>query len=114
MKTRLGLMWLLGVMALPLPALAQHDATHEALGRVSFPTSCDPKVQAEFERGVAMLHSYWFGTAGRTFKAILARIPAARWPTGASPSICLATPSRVLRHRRTRRPRGRCSRKRAA
>lgn len=75
MKTRLGLMSLLGVMALPMPALAQHDATHEALGRVSFPTSCDPKVQAEFERGVAMLHSYWFGTAGRTFRAILAQDP---------------------------------------
>jgi tetratricopeptide (TPR) repeat protein len=27
---------------------------------VSFPTSCDPKVQAEFDRGVALLHSYWF------------------------------------------------------
>ena len=75
MKTRLGLTLLLGVVALPLPALAQHDATHEALGRVSFQTSCDPKVQAEFERGVAMLHSYWFGTAGRTFRAILAQDP---------------------------------------
>ena len=38
-------------------AFAQQD---EKLGRVSFPTSCDPKVQAQFERGVAMLHSFWF------------------------------------------------------
>ena len=71
MKTTIGLVLLLGVMALPLPALAQHDATHETLGNVSFPTSCDPKVQAEFERGVAMLHSYWFGNA-------------AGWPTVAT------------------------------
>jgi hypothetical protein len=28
------------------------------VGKVSFPTSCDPRVQAQFERGVAMLHSY--------------------------------------------------------
>lgn len=75
MKAGLGLVSLLAVLALPLPALAQHDATHETLGRVSFPTSCDPKVQAEFERGVAMLHSYWFGTAGRTFRAVLEQDP---------------------------------------
>ena len=75
MNVKFGLVWLLGVMALPLPAWAQHDATHESLGKVSFPTSCDPNVQPEFERGVAMLHSYWFGTAGRTFRAILEKDP---------------------------------------
>jgi tetratricopeptide (TPR) repeat protein len=32
----------------------------EQLGKVIFPTSCDPKVQARFERGVALLHSFWF------------------------------------------------------
>jgi hypothetical protein len=40
---------------------AQQD---EKLGKASFPTSCDPNVQAEFERGVAMLHSYWFRRFG--------------------------------------------------
>lgn len=34
-------------------AFGQQD---EKLGKLSFPTSCDPKVQAEFERGVAMIH----------------------------------------------------------
>lgn len=47
----------------------------EKLGKVSFPTSCDPKVQAEFERGVAMLHSYWFNYAGKTFRGILQQDP---------------------------------------
>ena len=51
---------------------AQQD---EKLGRVNFPTSCDPKVQAEFERGVAMLHSYWFGHARRTFEGVLKQDP---------------------------------------
>jgi tetratricopeptide (TPR) repeat protein len=53
--------------------LAQQD---EKLGKVSFPTSCDPNVQAEFERGVAMLHSYWFNYARKTFEGVLQRDPA--------------------------------------
>ncbi|HZC67308.1 MAG TPA: hypothetical protein VE201_01700, partial [Nitrospirales bacterium] len=44
--------------ALASGAFAQQQ--EEKLGTLSFPTSCDPKVQAEFERGVAMIHSYWF------------------------------------------------------
>jgi tetratricopeptide (TPR) repeat protein len=51
----------------------QHE--HERLGTVSFPTSCDPGVQAEFERGVAMLHSYWFNYAGKTFRGVLEKDP---------------------------------------
>jgi tetratricopeptide (TPR) repeat protein len=47
----------------------------EKLGRLSFPTSCDPKVQAEFERGVAMIHSYWFIYAHRTFEGVLQQDP---------------------------------------
>src|SRR5437870_10850448 len=48
----------------------------EKLGTLSFPTSCDPKVQAEFERGVAMIHSYWFTIARRTFEGILRQDPS--------------------------------------
>jgi tetratricopeptide (TPR) repeat protein len=58
---------------LATPAAAQHQ--HDDLGTVHFPTSCQPGVQAEFERGVAMLHSYWFNYAGKTFRAVLARDP---------------------------------------
>ena len=50
--------------------IAQEKGT-EQLGKVTFPTSCDPKVQAQFERGVAMLHSYWFIQARKTFEAVL-------------------------------------------
>jgi tetratricopeptide (TPR) repeat protein len=58
--------------ALASSALAQQD---DKLGKVNFPTSCDPKVQAEFNRGVAMLHSYWFLIARRTFEGILQQDP---------------------------------------
>jgi tetratricopeptide (TPR) repeat protein len=53
-------------------AWSQQD---DKLGKVSFPTSCDPKVQADFERGVAMLHSYWFLYARRTFEGVLQQDP---------------------------------------
>src|SRR5258708_1597906 len=58
--------------ALAGSAIGQQD---DKLGKVTFPTSCDPKVQAEFNRGVAMLHSYWFLLARRTFEGILQQDP---------------------------------------
>src|SRR5205807_9619952 len=58
--------------ALTCNAFGQQD---EKLGKVSFPTSCNPKVQAEFERGVAMIHSYWFLIARRTFEGVLRQDP---------------------------------------
>src|SRR5713226_8069695 len=69
--------WILfaaGLLTAPLAsgAVAQQD---QKLGKVIFPTSCDPKVQAEFDRGVAMLHSYWFIIARRTFEGILQQDP---------------------------------------
>jgi tetratricopeptide (TPR) repeat protein len=71
MRSKLTTFVLLLALALPLPALAQQ----EKLGKVSFPTSCDPKVQAQFERGVAMLHSYWFIQARKTFESVLQQDP---------------------------------------
>src|SRR5499426_1428084 len=54
--------------------IAQEKAA-EQLGKVTFPTSCDPKVQAQFERGVAMLHSYWFTEASKVFDAVAKQDP---------------------------------------
>ena len=49
----------------------QHDHVNEQqLGTVYFPTSCDPKVQKDFERGVALLHSFAFETAEATFRRV--------------------------------------------
>ena len=58
--------------ALANGAIGQQD---DKLGKVTFPTSCDPAVQAEFDRGVAMLHSYWFLIARRKFEEILKQDP---------------------------------------
>jgi tetratricopeptide (TPR) repeat protein len=62
----------------PLGASAQehgHEPGSAELGKVSFPTSCAPSVQSTFERGVAMLHSYWFGNARKTFEEVLRTDP---------------------------------------
>jgi tetratricopeptide (TPR) repeat protein len=47
----------------------------EKLGNVTFPTSCDPKVQARFNRAVAMLHSFWFQQGEKAFREVLEHDP---------------------------------------
>src|SRR5262249_3221539 len=42
----------------------------EKLGRVHFKTSCSPEAQKEFERALAMLHSFFFPETVRAFTAI--------------------------------------------
>src|SRR5262245_26463870 len=64
----------------------------EQLGKVNFPNSCDPKVQAQFERGVAMLHSFWYSAAEKTFREVADSDPScaiARWGFA---SILMANP----------------------
>ena len=52
-----------------------HDAT-EKLGKVSFPISCAAGSQAEFERGVALLHSFGYEEAGDQFSDVAKKDPA--------------------------------------
>ncbi len=54
---------------------AQGGRPPEALGKVSFPTSCEPAVRTQFERGVALLHSFWFPEGFKTFTAVAERDP---------------------------------------
>src|SRR5712672_1505006 len=65
-----------GLITAVLTAGAFGQEREEKLGALSFPTSCDPKVQADFERGVAMIHSYWFLIARRTFEGVLREDPS--------------------------------------
>ncbi len=45
-----------------------HDElTQEQLGTVHFPVSCTPEAQQTFEKGVALLHSFWYEEAEKTF-----------------------------------------------
>src|SRR3989304_8603734 len=49
-----------------LGAAAQDKAGTERLGKVHFPTSCS-SVQAQFDRAVALLHSFWLQAALEAF-----------------------------------------------
>ena len=75
--------------ALPLHCIANPSAEHSmvemahasgtlspaVLGSVAFQTSCKPQVRQEFNRAVALLHSFWLDEAERTFKAVAMRDP---------------------------------------
>jgi tetratricopeptide (TPR) repeat protein len=69
-----ALLTVLAFLSAPV-GVAQEKAT-EQLGKVHFPVSCSPKAQEQFERGVAMLHSYWFTQGGKTFEAIVREEPS--------------------------------------
>jgi tetratricopeptide (TPR) repeat protein len=59
---------LVGILILIL-----HDAramAQEKLGKIDFPISCTPEAQAQFNRAVAMLHSFWFPQAPKAFAAV--------------------------------------------
>jgi len=45
------------------------------LGSVSFDISCKPQVKAEFNRGIALLHSFWLDEAGKSFGNVAAVDP---------------------------------------
>ena len=49
----------------------RHDALIEQqLGTVHFPISCDARVQKQFEKGVALLHSFTFDRAETVFRQV--------------------------------------------
>jgi hypothetical protein len=55
-----------------VPAIAAHaQNADERLGTVHFATSCSPSVGAEFDRAVALLHSFEFGASIQAFTRVL-------------------------------------------
>src|SRR5579863_4273684 len=71
--------WLLLLsLSFTLVAFADDDKEHHhhedlnetQLGTVHFPVSCSAAVQHPFERGVALLHSFWYEEAEKEFLQI--------------------------------------------
>ena len=61
------------LFSFPYSLAAQEPHSHSApeyLGDVSFPVSCLPAVQQEFDRGVALLHSFAYTAAENTFRNV--------------------------------------------
>lgn len=61
--------------ALPADENHVHFQPNEKLGSVSFPISCAPAVQKPFERGVALLHSFWYDEAYKQFTSVADQDP---------------------------------------
>ena len=60
-------------------AFAHEDdakSSSQVLGKVSFKTSCSKAAQPKFNRGVALLHSFWYTEAEAAFKDIVAQEPS--------------------------------------
>ena len=74
------LIWLLCVTAAFSAAgfadEGHHDElTLEQLGTVHFPVSCTPDAQKTFLKGVALLHSFWYEEAEKTFAEVAKQDP---------------------------------------
>jgi len=60
----------LALAALAFSATGGDSQSAEKLGKLHFPTSCSPAVQAQFDRAVAWLHSFAFRDAIKNFEAV--------------------------------------------
>src|ERR1700752_4128265 len=72
-----------GLAAALAAAAVSGEPTHEhpapeRLGTVQFGTSCAAGVQRDFERAVALLHSFTYRVAAQAFQAVAQRDPALR------------------------------------
>jgi tetratricopeptide (TPR) repeat protein len=109
MRTIQRLLLLCSLLACTSPALAE-----ERLGTVNFQVSCQPSVAVPFNRGIALLHDFWYEEALRQFEQIAKadpRCPMANWGMAMSvfhqiwdrPDVhAVATGVRVLRNSNSR------------
>jgi tetratricopeptide (TPR) repeat protein len=68
------------------------DAPVGKLGKVRFPNSCAPAVQAKLQRAVAMLHSFWYSAAEAEFQEIAAQDPNCAVAAWGFASILMSNP----------------------
>ena len=83
------------LMLLPVSAAIgrqDHGMSREHLGKVDFPNSCSPAVQATFQRAVAMLHSFRYAETEKTFREVLAQDPSCAIATWGIAAILMDNP----------------------
>src|ERR1700684_126379 len=67
----IGILWV-------LPVQSEESHSHpppEKLGKVSFATSCSASVARDFERSVALLHSFAYAASEQSFRTVAAADP---------------------------------------
>jgi hypothetical protein len=73
MKARSLVVTLTVLLLAGAPVVSARDG--EKLGSVHFPVSCAPAVQGDFERAVALLHSFWYEEALKAFTTLTTNDP---------------------------------------
>src|SRR5438094_6531028 len=76
MKSVKSFLFLIALTFVCASVVTAQEKTTQQLGKVHFTISCSPAAQEQFERGVAMLHSYWFTEGGKVFDAIAKEDPS--------------------------------------
>ena len=93
MNTCTGMARLLLLLPLCTTGSGQdHGTSPEHLGMVDFPNSCNPSVQATFQRAVAMLHSFRYAETEKTFREVLAQDPTCAIATWGIAAILMDNP----------------------
>jgi tetratricopeptide (TPR) repeat protein len=91
MRERARIAVLLLALSLGTPGFGQGQP-REQLGTVDFANSCSPAVQDTFRRAVAMLHSFRYGEAEKTFREVLAQDPSCGIATWGIAAILMSNP----------------------
>jgi len=76
------------IVVLAIPSFGQEST----LGKVSFANSCDATAQELVNRGVAMLHSFWYSAGEKTFREVLTRDPSCVIATWGIASLLMSNP----------------------
>ncbi|MBZ0156368.1 MAG: hypothetical protein K8I29_09195 [Alphaproteobacteria bacterium] len=63
------------VLCLGVSGPGAQTAKPEKLGEVNFPVSCNDAAQKEFNRAMALFHSFWFDPAKKSFSKVLQHDP---------------------------------------
>jgi len=83
-KKVIGIAWMLAIaLTMGVPGAwgqhGEHDTLQgvppEKLGEVNFPVSCSAPAQKEFNRAMALFHSFWFDPAKQSFSKVLQHDP---------------------------------------
>jgi tetratricopeptide (TPR) repeat protein len=82
MKKATGIAWVLAIVLLAGASGSWANEAHgpqsgekEKLGEVNFPVSCNAAAQKEFNRAMALFHSFWFDPAKKSFSKVLDHDP---------------------------------------
>ncbi len=82
MKKTTGILWILVMLLIvATPGAYAHEedgpkgVASEKLGEVDFPVSCNAAAQKEFNRAMALFHSFWFDPAKKSFSKVLEHDP---------------------------------------